>query len=188
MRAAETAHARHGGIKVVQSADSISRYWLALNSATGKVRSPTRSGPERRGCQLPCRMHRRGLARRGGRGRRRRRWDLLKDLLVGGLQHIDLVHHLVLTGGERLRKRGETLLTGGELLDAFPQRRETLDHLLDLYRVDGGGGGRFRGDRLWRSRVAGAALLSTTGGFACLVCGDQPSSGTRLVFRKQFGC
>jgi len=84
MRAAETAHARHGGIKVVQSADSISRYWLALNSATGKVRSPTRRGPERRGCQLPCRMHRRGLARRGGRGRRRRRWDLLKDFLIRG--------------------------------------------------------------------------------------------------------
>jgi hypothetical protein len=61
------------------------------------------------------------------------------------------VHHLVLAGGELIHglcQRGETLLTGGELLNAFLQRCETLDHLLHLYRVEGRGGGRFRGDCL----------------------------------------
>ena len=89
------------------------------------------------------------------------RWDLLKDFLVGGLQHIDLVHYLVLTGGELIhgsRQRGETLLTCGELLDAFPQRCETLDHSLHLFWVERGGGGRFRGDRLWRSLGDGYRL------------------------------
>ena len=55
------------------------------------------------------------FVRGGGRGRGRRRWDFLKDFLVGGLQNIDLVHHLVLTGSDLihgLRQRGETLLTG----------------------------------------------------------------------------
>jgi hypothetical protein len=58
----------------------------------------------------------------GGSGsRRRRRWDLLKDLLVGGLQSADLVRHLV--------------LTGGELLDGLSNSRELLRHRL-LYCGD----------------------------------------------------
>src|SRR6516225_6332115 len=37
-----------------------------------------------------------------GRRRRRRRWDLLKNFRVGGLQLGDFPRHLVLTGGELL--------------------------------------------------------------------------------------
>src|SRR5215472_14144937 len=58
-------------------------------------------------CPQRRRRSGRGLVRGGNSGgRRRRRWDPLKDFpvggkdfLVGGLSHIDLVHHLVLIGG-----------------------------------------------------------------------------------------
>jgi hypothetical protein len=43
------------------------------------------------------------------------------------------------------------VLTGDDLLDGLPQRRQTLRYLLHLFRVDRGGDGRFRRDRLWRS-------------------------------------
>jgi hypothetical protein len=65
------------------------------------------------------------------------------------------VHHLVLTGGELihgLRQRGEILLMGGELLDAFAQCCETLEHLLHLLLVERRGRGRFRGGRVWRNK------------------------------------
>src|SRR5262252_6636110 len=64
-------------------------------------------------------------------------WHLQKYVHEVGLQPGHLTRHPV--------------LTSGELPDDFPQRCETLRHLLQLLRVDGGGGGRFRCDVLWRS-------------------------------------
>jgi len=65
------------------------------------------------------------VARRDSGGPWRRRWDLLKDFLVGSLQPGDLARHLV--------------LTGGKLVHGLPQRGETQRYLLHLLRVEGGG-------------------------------------------------
>jgi hypothetical protein len=65
----------------------------------------------------------------------RRRWDLLKDFLAGGLQPgdgglqpSDLVRHLVLTGRDPI--------------DGLPQRGEIRCYLMHLLRIDRGGGRR----------------------------------------------
>ena len=50
------------------------------------------------------------------------------------------------------------ILTSGELLHGLPQRCQTLRYLLDLFRVDRGGEGRFRRDRLRRSLRNGCHL------------------------------
>jgi hypothetical protein len=63
--------------------------------------------------------------------------NFLKDLLVRGLQPSDLARHLV--------------LTGCELLNDVLQRGKIQRDLMDLVRVDGGGDGRIRGHRRWRS-------------------------------------
>ena len=79
-----------------------------------------------RGSWCPLR-HRWGLARggRGGTGGRRR-WDLGKNFLVGGLQPSHLTPNL--------------FLSGSKPPNGLPQLVEALRHLLRLLRVEGGGG------------------------------------------------
>jgi hypothetical protein len=68
---------------------------------------------------------------------RRKRWNPLQNFQIGGVKPRDLARHLV--------------LTGGELLHSLPQHGQTPRYLLQLLRVEGGGNGRFRRDRLLRS-------------------------------------
>ncbi len=100
---------------------------------------------------------------------RRRRVDILKNFLVGGLQPGYHARHVVLTGG---------------MLDDLPQRGEIERYLMQLLTVEGGGDRRFRREQLWcslrngcRWRRVGAGgrttMVSEAAGFV------QPSCSTR---------
>ncbi len=76
---------------------------------------------------------------------RRRRADILKNFLVGGLPPGYHARHVV--------------LTGGKLLDDLPQRGEIERYLMQLLTVEGGGDRRFRRERLWRAAAGPDYLL-----------------------------
>jgi hypothetical protein len=90
-------------------------------------------------CWCPRPRYRRGLARRDG-ALHGRRWDLLKDFRVGGLQLGYLAHHLVLTGGELL----DGFSNVGKLpLDGLSQRGDIRRYLLSLLQIGSRRSGRF---------------------------------------------
>jgi hypothetical protein len=105
------------------------------------------------------------------------RLTTMATLLIGGLQHIDLMHHSVLTGGELidgLRQRGDTLLAGGELPDAVPQCCETWTICCTCTGSRVRAVGAFGATVSGAVCVTGSALLSTTG-FHQPICCIQPA-------------
>src|SRR4029077_17574945 len=95
-----------------------------------------------RGGWCPLGRHRRGLARGGSGGTEgRRRWNLGKNFLVGGLQPSHLTRNLFLS---RRKMTRNLFLSGSKPPNGLPYLVEALHHLFRLLRVEGGGGWRRR--------------------------------------------
>ena len=69
---------------------------------------------------------------RGGGALRGRRWNLLKNFLIGGLEFGDLAHHFILTGGQLFDAFSHV---GKVPLDGLSHRGNIRLYLLYLLRV-----------------------------------------------------